>query len=417
MTSTTRVAICYGDAALRVYDIRSGLRGVSCREIASIDDAGAERACDEARARIGAAGRAGALVMVLPGAAVHLRPMAMTSRLFEEARPEIERSLESLLPIDPSGAALGFVDRAEHATPGEHEDGTGAGYLLGVDRDDMRRWTDLCRRVTGRAPDRTVAPHQAAMCAGLQRTERATVREEGPFGDVQDSILERGRIVELRSGGDASVGADLTLPGGDTQAVDQDFRRLAVGAALLDSCASGECMPLDGDWTPGWKRSVPVAAMALVCIALVLGAIAARGDRYERALDDVVAQQQTLRAEVIRVSDLIAERDRTGAMIRSVMGNAIERDAAMIEIASAIERVLPPDVFLEQLTVNADGVRLRGVAANARDILAALEGSGVFRGVREGQRPQPVGDGSGREVFDVRAAYQPSGSDDREVTR
>lgn len=414
LSSTTRVMVCSGTGSVRVFDVRTGLMGLRCREILSLDDPNDERACDEARARIAAAGRAGSMVVVLPAEAVHLRPMAMKSRLFADAQNEIERSLESLLPIDPDGASLGFVDRVEQGKVDAEDDRAGAGYLIGVDRADVRRLSEVSSRVSGRLPDRMVAPHQAAMCAGYQRSERTIVRERGVLGDVQDSILQRGRIVELRADASGSATADLLLPGAGDGSEAEACERLAVGAALLDGCASGECVPLEGEWTPLWKRSVPIAALAVVCVGLVLGALTMRGSRYELAVEDVVAQQQELRPRIAEATDRIAERDRLAAMIRLVVTSAIERDAGVIEIAASAERALPADVFLEQFTVNADGVRLRGVAASARDVLAAIESSPDFDGVRESQRPQPVGDGSGREVFDVRAEYIGSGSGGQE---
>ena len=404
LSSTTRVMVCSGAGAVRVFDVRTGLLGLRSREIASLDDPRDERACDEARAQIARAGQTGKMVLVLPAEAVHLRPMAMKSRLFADAKVEIERSLESLLPIDPEdGASLGFVDRIEHGDA--DSDGTGAGYLIGVDRVDLRQWSEVCSRVSGRSPDWMVAPHQAAMCAGYQRRDRLVVRERGVLGDVQDSILQHGRILELRADTSDPAPADLVLPGAADGSGAESFERLAIGAALLDGCASAESVPVGGEWTPLLKRAMPSAALALVCIGLVVGAMAMRGSRYESAVEDVVAQQQSLRASIAEATERIAERDRLTAMIRSVSDAAIRRDAGVIEIVASVEHALPADVFLEQVTVNADGVRLRGVAASARDVLAAIETSPDFDGVRESQRPQPVGDGSGREVFDVRAEY------------
>lgn len=410
LSSTTRVMVCSGAGVVRVFDVRTGLMGLRSREIASLGDPSDERACDEARARIAGAGRAGSTVVVLPAEAVHLRPMAMKSRLFADAKAEIERSLESLLPIDPDGASLGFVDRLEQGNADAEDERAGAGYLIGVDRVDVRRWSEVCSRVSGRLPDRMVAPHQAAMCAGFQRMERVVVRERGVLGDVQDSILHRGRILELRADASGSARADLVLPGASDGTDADDFERLAIGAALLDSCAPAEGVPVGGEWTPLWKRAVPIAVLAVVCVGLVFGAMSMRDSRYEVAVEDVIAQQQALRAQIAEATKRIAERDRLAMMIRSVATGAIERDAGVIEIIASVERALPEDVFLEQFTVNADGVRLRGVAASARDVLAAIESSRAFDGVRESQRPQPVGDGSAREVFDVRAQYIGAGS-------
>ena len=72
-----------------------------------------------------------------------------------------------------------------------------------------------------------------------------------------------------------------------------------------------------------------------------------------------------------------------------------------------MRRALPRDAFLESVTVDDAGVRLRGIAPNAREVLGELEASEEFESAREVERPQPVGDGSQREVFDVRVAIRP----------
>ncbi len=139
----------------------------------------------------------------------------------------------------------------------------------------------------------------------------------------------------------------------------------------------------------------------------MVGALALRGQRYADAIDRTLAAQETIRDEVVAVERLEAEaielRDRLGAARLSGPGEA---GAGVIGTLDALRRALPGDAFLESLTVDESGVRLRGIAANARDVLGALEASDEFESAREVERPQPVGDGSQREVFDVRVAFR-----------
>lgn len=401
-SSTIRVVVCDGES-VRVVDVRPGMLRARSRVIAVVGDPGDERACDAARARVVGAGRASSVVVVLPAGEVHLRPMAMSSRLFADAKEEIRQSVETLLPIDPSGAMLGFVDRRA-AEPGESdEDSAGSGYLIGVEGEVVQRWSSLCEQLTGRKPDRVLAAHQALLGAGFQNSERALVRERGSYGEVQDSVLERGRITELRIDADLAVEPALVMgPSGDA-ADGAGTDRLAIGAAMLDRCASDQTSPVSGEWTPGWKRALPTVIAVSLALALVLAAGAIRDRRYEADLQAVLDQQQELRADAAAVGELIAERDRLRGMLRAADTGAIDRESSVLEIIGEAERAMPPDAFLEQFVVDSTGVRLRGIAASARDVLAAIESSPRFGSVREGKRPQPVGDRSGREVFDIRA--------------
>lgn len=402
---TTRVMVCCGDGA-GVFDVRRVFGRVACREVAWVPDPSDQRAVDQARSAAARAGSAKSVVLVIGAADVHLRPMALSSALFESARPEIERSLESLMPIEPDRARLGFVDRAEGARADGDDESDGAGYLLGMEAAVAAHWREVSTRLVGKAPDRMVGSHQAALCAGFQGAERAIVRERGAFGELQDSVLEHGVYRELRRDADRAVQPDLLLPSGGTEADRASAARLAVGAAALDSYASRETIPLEGGWTPQWKRAVPAALLTLGCIGLLLAALSIREARYDTALASTLAEQERIRPEVAAAERAAADRDRLGELLSTAVGSSIARDASAMEIVAAVERALPQDAFLEQLSVNGNGVRLRGIAASARDVLAAIEASELLVGAREGERPQPIGDGSGREMFDVRADFR-----------
>jgi len=404
-SSTIRVVVCDGDS-VRVVDVRGGMLRARSRVIAVVGDPGDERACDAARARVVRAGRAGSVIVVLPAEQVHLRPMAMSSRLFADAKEELRQSVESLLPIDPSGAMLGFVDRRAEQTADPEDEVTGSGYLIGVEGEVVKRWSLLCEQLTGRKPDRVVAAHQALLGAGFQGAERALVRECGSYGEVQDSILEQGRIVELRIDEDPASEPDLVIGPARRAGEGSEADRLAIGAAMLGRCASDQTSPVSGEWTPGWKRAMPTVIAASLALALVLTASAIRDSRYEAELQAVLDRQQELRADVSAVGELVTARDRLRSKLRAADVGAIDRESSVLEIIGEVERAMPPDAFLEQFVADRAGVRLRGVAASARDVLAAIEASPRFGSVREGQRPQPVGDRSGREVFDIRAEFR-----------
>lgn len=399
---TTRVMVFAG-SGFAVVDIRRGWGGWASRVVCLVEDDADARDIDAARDAVRRAGRVSRSIAVAGASSVHARPMAMTSPVFRGAKGEVRSSLDELLPLDGDGASIGYVDRAADARSHGEE---GAGYLLAIEGATRDRIDRIASDVLGERCERIVAPHQAAVCLGECGAAEFVVSEIGALGDRQDTLVRDGAVVELRRDGVGEAPV-LTLPSGISDAVQPDISRLAIGAASLDRFAAQVTEPLAGAWTPGWRRALPVVASAGVCVVLVVGALALRGQRYADAIDRTLAAQEAIRDEVVAVERLEAEasglRDRLGAARLSGPGEA---GAGVIGTLDALRRALPGDAFLESLTVDESGVRLRGIATNARDVLGALEASDEFESAREVERPQPVGDGSQREVFDVRVAFR-----------
>ena len=395
---TTRVMVFAG-SGFAVIDVRRGIRGWATREVCSVPEASDARGVDAARDAVRRSGRADRSMAVADASSVHARPMAMTSRVFRDARGGLRSDLEELLPIDGAGAVIGYVDRD---VPDAEGDGSGGGYLLAIDGATKQRVDRVASDVLGKHCDRIVAPHQAAVCL-----DDCVVRELGVLGDQQDTLVRGGVLAELRRD---SVGESpaLTFPNRINDTLRPEVSRLAICAAALDRFGSQATEPLVGAWTPGWKRALPAVAAAGLCVAILIGAMALRGQRYANAIDRTLATQESLRQEVVSVERLEAEasqlRERLGAARLSGPGHA---GSGLVGVFDAVRRALPRDAFLESVTVDDAGVRLRGIALNAREVLGELEASEEFESAREVERPQPVGDGSQREVFDVRVAIRP----------
>lgn len=399
VSATTRVMVFAG-SGFAVVDVRRGLGGWATREVCLVRDADEGRQLDAAREAVRRAGRASRSIAVVDASKVHARPMAMTSRVFRDAKDGVRSSLDELLPIDGVGAVIGYVDRA-----GDARDDGGSGYLLAIDGTTRERIDRISTDVLGDRCDRIVAPHQAAVCLGENASD-FTIAEIGALGDRQDTVVRDGALVELRRNAAADE-PGLTLP----QEVGAEFQReimkLATGAAALDRFCSHSTEPLAGSWTPAWKRAMPVVAAAGVCTVLLIGALSVRGQRYASAIDRTLAAQQAIREEVVGVERLEAEASRLRSRLAaSRLAGPSGSDSGLIGVLDALRGALPGDAFLESVTVDDAGLRLRGVASNAREVLGALEASEDFESVREVERPQPVGDGSQREVFDVRVAIR-----------
>jgi hypothetical protein len=399
---TTRVIVCCATSA-GVYEVRSRFGRWSSRELAWVADLSDERSLDAARAAVMRVGRAGAIVAIADARSVHARPMAMSSAMFRSARAEVARSAESLLPIDASGASIGFVDRAQRsASAGTDDEAEASGYLLGIEAAEIRRVNEVCAALTGERPARVLAPHQVLACAGLQNDQRAIVRERGAFGDLQDTLLERGEIVELRRDADPAIEPAFTLPEDASETSRAAAGRLAIGAAVMDKASPGSAIALEGEWSANWKRAIPAGALLALACGLLWGAMTVRQQRYESAIEELRAEQRSLGAELSEVTAARTDLQRLKGQISSVASTTLTGRERVMEALDSVERALPPGAFLESLTVDAQGIRLQGIAESSREVLIAIEASDRLTGAREAERPQPTGDGTGREHFDVR---------------
>ncbi|MFG0293837.1 MAG: hypothetical protein ACF8MJ_11900 [Phycisphaerales bacterium JB050] len=414
---TTRVLVLAGDG-VAVFDVRRGLVGSACGDVSWASDLTDRTSADQVRRAVMRAGGAGAVCVVLPSKGVHTRPMGMSTPVFRAARSEVLRNLGTLLPLEPKDAAIGFVDRIDQVgEPGEGEERAGAGYLIAAEAGEVERAREFCREMTGREPDRMVSVHQALLGAGFQGSD-VRVRERGVYGESLDTVIEGGLIRELRSDAeaDASRAPDFEIPDRVGEDTIDALRRLAIGAVLVDANAPSAAEPLSGQWTPMWKRLVPGVAAVLICAALVAGAWSVRQARYQEAVDLALAEQDRIAERVRQAEGLQRElddlaRDLNAARLPALVASE-DGAVGVLGVMEGVRSVLPADAQLEWVSVDGNGVRMRGIASSAREVLGALESSLMFRNARESDRPSPLGDGSGREVFAVAVSYAERGAAD-----
>lgn len=385
--------------------IAHGVRGARALRGGRLERA-LEVSPDEARRALGIiAGRADRAMLTVPGAWCSLRPIALNVSQWPAARPEVMQSISSLLPLAPTDALVGLVERRAGETGGA------GGYLVAVDRERLAPWLEWVRSVTGQDVQEIISPHMALPGLGLQRFERAEVVESQAGGAVVTHTLRRGEVVELCRAGRAGEGAEadmrLTLGGAQLAGLPLvgtpvSAEELAIAGALSARVAPGQYAPLAGRSRQGPRRWVMPAAAAAVAILMLLGASWTSDARYEARAAALEAWQAEHEAQLREVERERARTLRLVALLNAARSGPVATAPSVLPDLALAQAVLPEKGFLYRVEVDGGGVSLRGEAQRASDVLQRLESTPGFRSARMVNTPAPVEERS-LETFDVRA--------------
>ena len=379
---------------------------------------------DEARrAMAGASTGQGRVVVTVPASWCSVRPIALRCEQWQAARPEIMRSLSSLLPLAPTDALVGVIDRSA----GEGDSSNAGAYLVAIDRARLDPWLAAIRSALGTEVYAVLAPHMAMLGLGLQSAERAEVLEQRAGGGQVCHRLWRGDVTEMfaplsDSESPRSV-LRVRLPGSDDRgglagaaasgqhtaaksAVGVDAWDLAIAAALAPHVAPGSYVPLLGRRSTGaWRWALPAAAIALALLA-TWGASQTNEARFLAAAERVEREQAAWQAQLAEVE---RDRDETlrlvGLLEAAARGPVAVRRSVLPELAAA-HAALPAEGFLYRVELDGAGVALRGESKRASDVLQALDATPGFKGARNVSTPAPVEERSS-EMFDIRAERVP----------
>jgi hypothetical protein len=343
-----------------------------------------------------AAGRGGAITLVAPACWCAVRPVEATTREWAGARGEIVRSIDRLLPLAPEDALVGIVDLFPD------DEGAGAasgGAVVGVRRSLVAPWVEaLERALPGWRVAEVVSPEMAALGAGLQGAQSATVED----GEGQVRVrLRRGRAVGVDDGGGAPMGGPRLRLTDEPGAGAISAHDLAVAGALAPLAAAGEFAPLLGRAAPPRKRWAACALAGVVAVAALAGAPALHRARLESATEGALARRQAISARVDEALRLRAEAERYARVLEAGVGPIESSWRSVLPALADAQGAIPEDGFAHRVEIDGRGVTLRAEAGSAGEALRRLENSASFAGA-EFTAPVSKGSGAG-EVFQLRA--------------
>ena len=418
--------VCVGEGAVAVLVRRSPLGRLDARRLGCVerlDPADPARAAATLRDAIGPArlpgpaskpGAGVSVVLTLPAGAAALRPIAMSRREFDAAKPELAAAADELFPFLAADADLGFIELAHDPDapaappPSPPEDDAAArpqprGVLLAAPAARVEPLLNAVRTALPGARNIAVLTHEMALPAlGLQHLPRARVLERSPLGVDLLHHLRFGRPVELavppRDDTDADA-ADAVLP---TDPIHHAAAAtdVAIAAALVARLAPAVVAPLRGRPAPQAARFAAAAALLAAAAVLAIAAFEIADARFDAAADRLVAQQAAIADAFDQADEARRELQRLTALIQGTRARGAgpdhADDPALLLAFTAAHATVPEPGYLSALRLGPDAVRLSGAAPRAQTVLQRLESSPFFAGARPvtayGRIESPNGD-------------------------
>lgn len=350
---------------------------------------------DEVRRHFQRAQPRGPLTLTLPSSLCSIRPAAVPLRTWRSARPELVASAHELFPIPPGRAMLGLIERT---SPEGEPDG---GYLIAADSAAVLPLVQAVERATGMKVAAILSPQMAMLGLGLQGRASASVSERTNWGGVIEHGLSWGRVTELMRP-PSGTPADASIPGIEAAPSQREIEEFTIAGALAGRVARECFAPLSGT-VPASRRWAAPALAAAAAIAVLAGAQALSGWRYERGVSDIEAQRQ---AAAPLLADATATRDElitlsarlnAAAKLQSPASDGASALAALAEMRS----ILPASAFLYRVEIDSQSITVRGEAPRAGDVLRAIEEAPSFQAAREVDTAVIVEE-RGLEMFNIR---------------
>lgn len=382
---------------------------------------------DEAARQLAPVSSAGAsVVLMLPGSACAVRPMALTTRTWPKARAEIQRAVPSLFPLTAEDALLALIDAAPKDNP---SDAPASGWLIATSRQRMDLWRTAIERATGHGIDECIPFHVALAALGLQHDAQATVIEPVRTGGARAHRFAYARPLQLSQPADienpdpndwttgrflslseaaTSTGADAPTP--------TDLAAAAASAHLLARRgATAAYIPFVGpSATPRSRLVAPLAgfgaAAAIIALAAVLG-----NARYARATDAIEARQSQEAPQIKAARAQREQYERLAARLKAFSTLAPSAQPRVLPLLASAQQAVPNDGFLYRIDLDQQMVTIRGEAPRTLDVLARLEATEHFKSAESLEPPSVIKDRS-LESFNIRARRDTSASTAPQVT-
>lgn len=353
---------------------------------------------EEARRALGPLARGSRLMLVLPSSMVGCRATGVPSSRWLSAREEVLSGIQSLFPMSPEDACVGFVGRRGAS-------GEDSGYILAADRKVVDAWTEALSRATGSSVDVVLSSHQALLGLGVQGESETHIADHALPGEPVHRLVY-GEVAELSAApaSESLVAAARALPGaeGEVGSRAMSGAELAASAALALRTAPGLIGPLRGASPGSALRWVPaIAAVAAACVIPWL-ASATREWRYERAAAALEREAEASRPRFETIMRQRARIESFAAALGAVRGAGSGGGVSMLGMVDAVQRSVPGDAFIYRVDLDSGSMAVRGEAKRAGEVLRAIEESEEFQGAREQDAPV-IAEERGLEMFHIRA--------------
>lgn len=331
-----------------------------------------------------------------------MHPIAITGALWDKARPEVVRSIDRMLPLDPDDAEVGLIDIAGEQSG--HADAASSGMLVGAARSRLEPWLSALAEALGKPVSSLRSPQMAALGLGLQHDERAIVTE--PDGSAHR--LRWGRMTAIgelheNTGNDGARRIGLT---DDPEDEAGGPYALAIASALADVAAPASFRPIVGPSARTPQRWLAPAVCAALAITLLVFASMTGERRYRGAIATEQHLQAAMSDDLAATQRLRLETERLTRLLNEGVAATVNRWEAITPALIAAQAAIPADGTLHRLDLDRASVALRGETRDAGAALGALEASAAFTGAAFTAPVSKSPDGA--DLFELRADRKPT---------
>ncbi len=236
----------------------------------------------------------------------------------------------------------------------------------------------------GRVADETVRMIEGALreagaaWPGHDLPDRGFLLDDGPAGDIVIQKLAGSAVGEWRAVKMSEIAAAKGRP-----APVRSPGSLAAAGLAFNADGASRC-PLDlaprASMAPRRANPRVTAVLAGLCLAaagLFFGRVAYLRQQH---LNEVEAQTAQLRGRVATVKNLSDDLRRQTALFKS-METSLSSRTRVIDLLKELTGIIPPDAYLNQMSLKKNTVELTGMADSASGLISRLEASPFFKNV------------------------------------
>ncbi len=344
--------------------------------------------------------------LVAPSAWCAVRSVQIVAKEWRNAREEIVRSIDSLVPIAPGEAMVGYLETVDGA--GEPR----GGAVIAMRTTHVAPWLEALERAGSRRVE-VVTPHIAALGLGLQHDARAEVIDAAGAALVRHEFAH-GRALSIAQpmhAGQTEPSSRYILPAAqgiypkDAPGKQLSEFDLALGAALAPTVAGGVFSPIVGRDPAAPKRWLASVAAGVAAVILLAAAGPLLGARLARATDALQTDREQMAGEVEQIVRMRTDAERYSRLLSEGVAQPTSEWRSVLPALIDAQAALGAEGFLYRIEVTPDHLTMQGEAESASETLEQLEGSPSLAGARH-MRPVRTSGVTNKQIFEIRAGRE-----------